>query len=125
MIIRGNEYGFSMTVGASVQIAKICPNNDIKKLAALLRENKDDYIKTIEIMTVIMKAMNGGYVAGEELKGKKANRLTDDIIFSLTTDEFQSVQKETLSIFKGEGSGEVDAEPVPTKGKKDNTEAKE
>ncbi len=123
MNINGEEIGFALTVGASVQIAKICPGNDIKRLTELLNKNKDDYIETVEIMNTIMKCMNGGFVAGEKLKGNDAVRLTDEMLETLTTDEYQEMQKEALRLFKKDGKGEVNAERIPEKGKKEKTEA--
>lgn len=123
MLINGQEIGFALTVGASMQISKMCPGGNIKKLPELLRGVKDDYIKTIEIIGSILKFMNGGFVAGEKLKGKEAARLTDEMIEAMTPEQFEELQSEAMSLFNKHGKGEVDAEKIPEKGKKDATEA--
>ena len=33
MKIGNKEYGFRLTVGASVQIAKLCPNGDLSRIS--------------------------------------------------------------------------------------------
>ena len=73
MVINGKEYGFKLTVGASIQIAKLCPNGDLSRIAEAVG---GEYGQQAEAMAKFVEALSNGYAAAEEFEGRKANRLT-------------------------------------------------
>ena len=116
--INGKEYGFMMTVGASVQICKVCPEHKLSKLGSVL---KGEYDEIVENVITIICALNGGYVASEALMGREAPRLTREMIYALPPDDFTKLQDIMISTIANDGKGEIKAKPK--KGKKDATAA--
>lgn len=107
MKINGKEYGFKLTVGASVQIAKFCPNNDLARIGEAIGEN---YVAQAETMANIIFALNNGYAASEEFEGRKANRLTVEGILSLSPTEFANVAQRAMKSFVNDIDGEIEVE---------------
>lgn len=122
MQIRGEEYGVLFTIGASIQIAKLCPGKDIKRLGEALKN--DDYEKTIDNVCEVIIALNGGFVASEALMGRKAKRITKEILLSLPTAEFNRIQSIVTETMASGSKGEIKAKPT-SKAKKSKTEATE
>ena len=107
MNINGKEYGFKLTVGASVQIARLCPEGDISRIAEAVGKG---YGEQAETMAKLVVALNGGYVAAEEFEGRKANRLTLDNVLSLTPTIFTELSQEAFKAFLGDAKGEIEIE---------------
>lgn len=105
MEIRGKEVGMLMTIGAYVQISKLCPNGDLKRLSDMFGDN---YATNVENIVGIIVALNGGYVASEALEGRKAFRLTEDMVLALSPEEFSSLQNMALATITKGAKGEVE-----------------
>jgi hypothetical protein len=106
MEIRGKEVGMLMTIGAYVQISKLCPNGDLKRLSDMFGDN---YATNVENIVGIIVALNGGFVASEALEGRKAFRLTEEMVLALSPDEFASLQNMALATITKGSKGEVEA----------------
>lgn len=107
MIINGKEYGFKLTVGASVKVASMCPNGDLAKLGEVM---KGAYGKQADSIAKIVSYLNEGYVAAEKFAGRDANVLTVDGIMSLSPTEFTALSDEAFQAFVGDASGEIEVE---------------
>lgn len=107
MTIHGKEIGFALTIGASVEIAKMCPNNDITRISEVL---EGDYVQTVSISAKLIKLMNDGYVGIEELNGRKADRLTDEEIMLLTPKELNELTASLMKVFVQDSHGEIETE---------------
>lgn len=108
MKIHGKEIGFALTIGASVEIAKMCPNGDIRKIGELLDGN--DYTKTVEVSTKLIKLMNDGFCGIERINGRTAEPLTEEEILLFTPKELHDVTAEVMKTFVGDTHGEVETE---------------
>lgn len=113
MDIHGKEIGMCFTIGAYVQISKLCPNGDLKRLAEVFSDN---YAESVENIVDIIVALNGGFVASEALEGRNAFRLTKDMVLALSPAEFTDLQTMALSVLKSDTKGEVE---VSKTGKKE------
>lgn len=82
MLIHGIERHFALTVGAYFDIAKICPEGDIRNLSDIL---EGDELKTFEVIMHMAVAMNKGYNTSAKYLGHEAE---DD---SLTIEELQTL----------------------------------
>lgn len=107
MNINGKEYGFKLTVGASIQIAKLCPNGDLARIAEAV---EGGYEKQAETMAKIVSALSNGYAAAEEFAGRKAERLTPESVLSLSPDQFTEISAEAFRTFGVDVKGEIEVE---------------
>lgn len=107
MNINGKEYGFKLTVGASIQIAKLCPNGDLARIAEAV---EGGYEKQTETMAKIVSALSNGYAAAEEFEGRKAERLTLEAVLSLSPDQFTEISEEAFMAFGVDVKGEIGVE---------------
>ena len=89
MKIHGREVGFMLKVGASAEIAKLCPNNDISRLGELFG---DDYVASIDIVSKIVVALNKGFEMAKsfEEQGYQPKPLTHEELMTLTTPQLMA-----------------------------------
>lgn len=109
MKIGNKEYGFRLTVGASVQIAKLCPDGDLTRIGDAIGK---DYGHQAESIARIIVALNNGYAASEEFEGRTADRLTYDAVMSLSPASFSELSAEAFRCFGVDVKGEVEIEPT-------------
>ncbi|MBO7206920.1 MAG: hypothetical protein J6W10_04835 [Kiritimatiellae bacterium] len=107
MKINGKEYGFKLTVGASVQIAKLCPGGDLSKISTAIGNG---YGEQAEAMALMIVALNHGYAAAEEFAGRKANRLVVEDVLSLSLSDFADLSVEAIKAFQRDVNGEIEVE---------------
>lgn len=108
MNIHGKNINFALTIGASVEIAKMCPDGDLRRVGELL--DGENYIKTVEVSAKMMKVMNEGYVGIERMNGREADELTEEEIMLLTPQELGEVTKVLINAFVNDSKGEIEAE---------------
>ena len=107
MKIKGKEIGFALTVGASIELARICPNNDITKIGDLFGEN---YLANMENIVKFITIMSKGFRDAEALEGRKVDMLTEEQVKALKPDELTMLMSEAMGSFKADGKGEIDAD---------------
>lgn len=107
MKIGTKEYGFKLTVGASIQIAKLCPNGDLSRIAEAVG---GDYGSQADTMARLIVALSNGYAASEEFEGREANRLTYEDVLSLSPSEFTEVSAEAFRVFGVDVKGDIEVE---------------
>lgn len=107
MKIGNREYGFKLTVGASVQIAKLCPDGDLSKIGKAVGNG---YGEQAEVMAKMIVALNNGYASAEEFEGRKAHRLTLENVLSLSPGVFAELSQEAIRAFTGDIDGELEVE---------------
>lgn len=105
MKIGNKEYGFRLTVGASVQIAKLCPDGDLARIGEAVGNG---YGEQAEAMAKMIVALNGGFVAAEAFEGRDANRLTYEGVLSLSPATFAELSQEAFRSFIGDADGEIE-----------------
>lgn len=107
MKIGNREYGFRLTVGASVEVARLCPGHDLSRIGEAIG---DGYGEQAETMARLIVALNNGYVAAEAFEGRKAFRLTLEDVLSLSPSVFADMANEAIRAFMGDVSGEIEVE---------------
>lgn len=107
MKIYGKEIGFALTVGASIEISKLCPENDISRIGEVLGS---DYVKNLETTVKMMLIMNKAYVGIEKMEGRNADEITEEEILLLTPKKIGEVTAYMMASFKGDTKGEVEVE---------------
>lgn len=106
-----NSYGFERTVWANMQLAKLCPGNNIQKLDELL--TNPDTEKQFNSMMDIIEIMNKAYI-------RKYSKLEPDAeyktisreeLLDLDEEELGSLTLIAMGKYKEDGEVTVYAEP--------------
>ena len=105
MKIGTRDYGFRLTVGASVEIAKLCPDGDLARIGEAVGKGYGDQALT---MANVIVALNHGYVASEAFEGRKAHSLTLENVLSLSPAVFADMSSEAFKAFMGDVDGEIE-----------------
>ena len=103
--MENKEYGYALTVGASIAISRLCPNGDISRIGEAV---SGEYGDTVEKMCAIIVALNGGYVAEEKLAGREAARITMEELLAMRPADFLEMQKQALRAFGLDLNGEIE-----------------
>ena len=116
MVVYGKERGFLMTVGASAEIAKRCPDRRLENWAAMLRDGDD--AATIEHRAALICILNKGYELNRQYTepGYTAEPLTAEAVLSLPSATFLALLEEALKATVPKR--EIETEPL-----KKNTKA--
>lgn len=107
MKIKEKEYGFRLTVGASIQIAKLCPNGDLSRIGEAVGSG---YGTQAEVTARIIVALNNGYAAAEAFEGRKAERLTLEDVLALSPKIFGELSTEAMRAFLNDVDGEIEVD---------------
>ena len=101
---------FERTVWAERQLAKLCPNNDIKKLDEVLTtDDFDQQIGTIEKMIIIMNEASERKAHFLD-NSHEINVVTVDELECLTEDELMTLSNQAFASFLEDGKTEVETE---------------
>ena len=105
------EIKFERTMWANRELAKLCPNNDIKKLGDLL--TSDDFevqISTIEKMIVIM---NEAYERKAHFidNSHEMNVITIEELDNMNEEELMELSNLAFADFLEDGKQEIETEP--------------
>lgn len=98
MIVYGKERGFLMTVGASAEIAKLCPGQKLENLSAVFSADAGD-ADSLETTAKLICALNRGYETNQRFTdpSHKAEPLTVDEVLSLEVEDFKKLQAEAVA----------------------------
>lgn len=110
MKIFGEEYGFALTVGASAEIADLCPDGDLSRIAEVL---EGSFSKTVKFTASFISAMAKGYDDEKRYNGEEITHrpLTVDMVLALPSDVFKEVQDAALAAFRGDMKTTVEVAP--------------
>lgn len=109
MIIHGKDIRFKLTTGASGEIADLCPNRDISRIAEMLNGAFGDSVRICDKFCVIL---NKWYVRAEKYAGRKADSLDEGEILVLDPSEYNQIMTEAMNAFKGDTAQDVDVKPI-------------
>lgn len=116
-----NDYKFERTVWADIQLAKLCPGNDIKRIEELL--TCEDTEKQFNSMMDIITIMNEAHIR----KAKKIDPEEDFKVISreelLDLDEDTFTKLTLIAMGKFEKDGEVSVIAEPKKDEAEETES--
>lgn len=107
MKIYNKEVGFALTVGASIEISKLCPDHDISRIGEVLGS---DYVKNLETTVKMILIMNKAFVGVERLEGRDADEITEDEILLLTPKKITELTQYMMATFRDDSKGEVETE---------------
>lgn len=110
MKIFGEEYGMMLTVGASAEIADLCPDGDFTRIGEVLDMKYSDMINAI---TRIVVAMANGYDEAKRYSGEEVTHkpLTVEMVKALPSNIFREAQNEAFAAFREGSKTTVEVEP--------------
>lgn len=111
MNLYGKNYGLKLTVGASRDIAKLCPNGDINKIQAVIEDK--DMIRQLENTLKIICALSRGYEEAEHFKNPEhvVDPITLELLYSLSPSEMSYLTESMTAALEDGSRREVEAEP--------------
>ena len=107
MKIHNKEVGFALTVGASIEISKLCPDNDITRIDEVLGS---DYVKNLETTVKMILIMNKAFVGVERMEGREAPLITEEEVLLLTPKKITELTKAMMDAFRDDSRGELEVE---------------
>ena len=110
MKIFDEEYGFMLTVGASAEIADLCPDGDLNRMGEVLQGR---FSQTINFTASFIEAMAKGFDDAERFAGHSVTHkpLTADMVKALPSNVFKDVQAAALAAFRGDTETPVEVAP--------------
>lgn len=107
MIIHGTERKFMLTIGASVEVADMCPDGDLSRLGEIFTGS---YKKTVETSTKLILALNKGYEDAKayDCPGYTPVYLTEKEVLSLPSADFKRLQLEAMAAFRADSKSKVE-----------------
>lgn len=97
--VNGREVNFKYSVGACVELARLCPEGDISNLTAYLNDGEAGRRAENRIRFVCILSLMGEKAAAFETPGHLPRPLTYDEVASLTLDEFAAVFNAALDAY--------------------------
>lgn len=115
MVINGKEHGFLLTIGASAEISKICPQGDLARLGEVFNRS---YAEQISATAKLVEAMSRGYENQRRYEDPsyEPDVLTADEIMTLDTATFQALTHEVMQKFGADQKPTVEVEESKKKG---------
>lgn len=95
MQVYGKERKFLLTVGASAEVAKVCPGQKLANLAKLFGTAADDVV-SIEGTAALIVALNKGYEMARSFRepGYRPDPLTVEQVLTLDMATFRALAAE-------------------------------
>lgn len=111
MIIHGREVGLRFTSGASAEIAKLCPNNDIGRMDELFADTSN-VPKMLDLIASMAAALNKGYELNKkyEQPGYEPNPISVEELMTLDMDELLKLEEDIISVMGTQSKGEIETE---------------
>lgn len=108
---------FARTMWANIQLAKLCPNNDINRLGDVVSTN--DFVAQVDTMMSIIQILNESYErkAHFEDDSHEVDIITREELENLNEAELTLLVNKAFEVFGIDG--ETTVETVPEKTKKE------
>lgn len=110
MIIHGREVGFRMTVGATLEIAKLTPHQSIEEISDVLSEST--FAGQVELVAAFIAAMSKGDEEARKYEnpGYVPHPLTVAEILSLDMKKLSELQTAAMAAYIGDSEKTVETE---------------
>lgn len=115
MKLFGYEYDFALTVGASAQIADMCPDGDLSRIGEVLSGN--NFSETAKNGAEIVAVMANAADAVKRFEGVSVDHpaLTVEMLFALSQADFMAAMTEAMSAFGRDSKPTIEVEPSKKK----------
>ena len=114
MKIYGEEYGMMLTIGATDEIGKFCPDGDFTRIGELLDQKYSDMINAVAKFIV---ALSKGYDDNKRFSGEEVTHkpLTVEMVKALPVSFFKEAQAEAFATFSADSKTTVEVAPSKKK----------
>ena len=111
MLIHGRECGFMLTVGASIEIAKMCPGGDLARIGEMFEHT--NYADTLDFIIDFAVALNKGYSEhmAFESGGFDVRPLTAAELRALPPSALAELQREAMASFTSDAETSIEVKP--------------
>lgn len=110
MIVHGREVNFRLTVGAQIELCKLCPSGDIGRLGELVGEDKA--VQTMQTMAQMAAILSKADAEARAYEGESVKPLTYEEALTLDGKEFQVMEKEAMAAFHADSKPTVEVKPA-------------
>lgn len=121
MIVNGRDVKFCYNILASIDVAKICPDQKLENIQALFSGPYDEQITNTN---KFMIALHKGYIESEKWENSSFDEklLTEDELLRMETRDYLALQDEAIAAYMGDQKRAIETEPIKQKsGKKTDT----
>ncbi|HIZ47660.1 MAG TPA: hypothetical protein H9810_02940 [Candidatus Gemmiger excrementavium] len=110
MIIHGKERGFFLSTGASIEIADICPDKDLKRVGEILQGS---YGEVTMVGAEFIAIMNKAYESSlrYEQPDHPYDPITVDEVLSLSPTVYAEAMQAAMETFAQDSKQTVEVEP--------------
>lgn len=110
MIIHGKERGFFLSTAATLEIAKMCPDEDIKNIGEIMKGSFADIsMSGAKIIVIMNTAYEKDLMYNDP--GHKVDPLTVEEVLDLDMNTFREAEAAALKAFKADSRQTVEVEP--------------
>lgn len=110
MKIHGREIGMRLTIGATLEIAKLTPHENIDEIGELI--GNSTFAGQMNLIVKFIVAMSKGYESAKRFEDPTytPNPLTEEEILSLDMQTLTALQEAAFAAYKGDSEVTVEVE---------------
>lgn len=117
MFVHGREVKFKFTIGASIEVARMCKDGKLENIGSIFEGTYEEVAHNNNMFII---ALHKGYIDSMKFEDPKFDEepITEQEILLLDQKEYSQLQDEAYAAYYGDSKRNVQTEPVKTKGKK-------
>lgn len=117
MFVHGRDVKFKFTIGASIEVARMCKDGKLENIGSLFEGNYEEVAHNNNMFII---ALHKGYIDSMKYEDPKYEEqlLTEDELLVLDNKDYEKLQDEAYAAYYGDSKRNVETEPVKVKGKK-------
>ena len=117
MFVHGRDVKFKFTIGASIEVARMCKDGKLENIGSLFEGNYEEVAHNNNMFII---ALHKGYIDSMKYEDPKYDEqlLTEDELLVLDNKDYEKLQDEAYAAYYGDSKRNVETEPVKVKGKK-------
>ncbi len=110
MQIHGREIGFRLTIGATLEIAKLTPHESIEEIGELIEHST--FAGQMHLIVKFIAAMSRGYEEAKRFEDPThtPRPLTEDEVLSLDMQTLTALQAAAFAAYRGDSETMVEVE---------------
>ena len=117
MFVHGREVKFKFTIGASIEVARMCKDGKLENIGLIFEGTYEEVAHNNNMFII---ALHKGYIDSMKFEDPKFDEepITEQEILLLDQKEYSQLQDEAYAAYYGDSKRNVETEPVKIKGKK-------
>ena len=117
MFVHGRDVKFKFTIGASIEVAKMCKDGKLENIGSIFEGTYEEVAHNNNMFII---ALHKGYIDSMKYEDPKYDEqlLTEDELLVLDNKDYAKLQDEAYAAYYGDSKRNVETEPVKVKGKK-------